>query len=171
MTTPNPTIESSQSGESATAAPHADFESTRIFTAAPDVVFDALTTPSHISGWWTRVTGSGLEGGELRFVFPNLELLARVERAERPTSVEWAVLDCGMEDWIGTSIIFELAPTATGGTRLEFRHAGLTPQLECFDQCSAGWTFYLPSLVDYVDTGVGRPNSRHSASSDDTGSR
>jgi uncharacterized protein YndB with AHSA1/START domain len=149
----------------------ADFESTRIFTAAPDAVFDALTTPAGITEWWTPVSGSGLEGGELRFVFPNLELLARVDRADRPTAVRWVVLECGMEDWVGTAISFDLAPTATGGTRLDFRHIGLTPQLECFEQCSAGWTFYLPSLVDYVDTGVGRPNQRHSASADTAATR
>ena len=152
-------------------APQTDFESSRVFAAAPDAVFDAITTPAGITAWWTPATGSGLEGGELRFAFPNLELLARVDRADRPSAVRWAVLECGMEDWVGTTISFELAPAAEGGTRLEFRHIGLTPQLECFDQCNAGWTFYLSSLVDYVDTGVGRPNQRHAASGDGGASR
>ena len=34
---------------------------------------------------------------------------------------------------------------------LHFRHQGLTPDLECYDMCDAGWTYYLGSLVSYVE--------------------
>jgi len=59
-------------------------------------------------------------------------------------------------EWEGTTMVFDLAP-AGEGTRLSFRHAGLVPQLECYDNCSAGWTQVLASLVSYVDTGQGHP--------------
>jgi hypothetical protein len=48
----------------------------------------------------------------------------------------------------------------TEGCDLLFRHAGLSPQLECYDMCRAGWDQYLPSLRDYIDTGTGNPYSR-----------
>jgi hypothetical protein len=51
---------------------------------------------------------------------------------------------------------FELTPKGEG-TELSFRHAGLVPQLECYGNCSAGWTQVLASLVAYVDTGEGHP--------------
>ena len=55
--------------------------------------------------------------------------------------------------------LHRLRPEPAGaGTELRFRHHGLTPQLECFEMCLAGWTHYLASLVDYVDRGTGTPN-------------
>ncbi|MDQ2874979.1 MAG: hypothetical protein M3Y33_09385 [Actinomycetota bacterium] len=41
--------------------------------------------------------------------------------------------------------------------RCAFRHEGLSPQLECYDMCRAGWDQYLPSLRDYLETGTGTP--------------
>jgi hypothetical protein len=34
---------------------------------------------------------------------------------------------------------------------------GLTPKLECFVDCKNGWDHFLPSLRQFVDTGVGNP--------------
>ena len=77
--------------------------------------------------------------------------------ADGPSRVEWLVHAAPFTpEWHGTSIVFELAP-AGAGTKLTFRHRGLTPQLECFDMCHEGWTHYLASLVDYVDRGEGQP--------------
>jgi hypothetical protein len=33
----------------------------------------------------------------------------------------------------------------------------LTPKLECFVDCKNGWDHFLPSLRQFVDTGVGNP--------------
>jgi steroid delta-isomerase-like uncharacterized protein len=56
---------------------------------------------------------------------------------------------------VGTTVGFDL--TASGnGTELRFQHHGLTAQLECFEDCRAGWNQYLASLVDYVDNGGGK---------------
>ena len=49
---------------------------------------------------------------------------------------------------------------ADGTTDLRFRHAGLNPRLECFNQCQAGWNYYLPSLRAYAETGTGTPYRR-----------
>jgi hypothetical protein len=49
-------------------------------------------------------------------------------------------------------------PTDDGGAALQFRHIGLRPALECFDQCRAGWGHFMPSLAQFLDTGEGRPN-------------
>jgi hypothetical protein len=78
----------------------------------------------------------------------------RVDESTPPSTVTWTTLVCGpAPDWVGTSISFSLSPGEQGGSRLHFRHVGLTPRLECFDQCQAGWNYHLPNLVAYVDTG------------------
>ncbi|MGI8689070.1 MAG: SRPBCC family protein, partial [Thermomicrobiales bacterium] len=137
----------------------ADFEATVSFTSPADAVFDALTTPSGLTGWWMKASGSGLAGGELTFVNDDNSVVVRVDTAERPSVVRWTVLAAfgPFEDWLGMTISFDVSPDEGGGARLHFRHTGLTPQLECFDTCSAGWNHYLPRLVAYVDSGRGNP--------------
>ncbi len=137
-----------------------DYEARLTLTACPDEVFDALTRLEALSAWWTPASGSALTGGELTFSFgPGSQAVMRVERAERGVGVRWTNIACMMEDWVGTSMHFDLEATPAGGTNLRFRHIGLTPQLECYEDCRSGWDHFVPtSLRDYVETGVGHPN-------------
>jgi uncharacterized protein YndB with AHSA1/START domain len=131
------------------------------FTRPPEAVFEALTTAAGVAGWWMPATGSGDEGGELRLTFPPGPGVLRVDTARPSSAVVWTVLSCDfVPDWVGTRIVFALRGTAEGGTSLEFRHEGLTPQLECYGQCTQGWGYYLASLQDYVESGAGRPGPR-----------
>ena len=141
-----------------------DYQQRLSFTRPPEEVYDALATPAGVSGWWMPTTGSGAEGTELRISFPPGVGVFRVDTAQPSSRVEWRVTSLDfLPDWVGTRVVFALSPAAEGGTRLDFRHEGLTPQLECFDQCRQGWNYYLPSLHDYVETGSGRPGDRHTA--------
>ena len=134
-----------------------DFRSTKRFTSSPDAVFSALTDIDAITGWWTPAAGGAGGGETLRVLFGDHELVARVGEATRPARVRWDVVVCEpVPDWVGTSITFDLVSVGTG-TELRFRHQGLDPSLECFDECQAGWTYYLASLVEYVDRGEGTP--------------
>lgn len=136
------------------------------FTRPPDAVFEALTSAAGVGGWWVPTTGSGVEGGQLRMSFPPGPGVVRVDTAQPFTTVAWTVLVCDfLPDWVGTRVVFALRPVESGGTVLEFRHEGLTPALDCYDQCQQGWNYYLPSLRDYVETGTGRPGPRPRASS------
>jgi uncharacterized protein YndB with AHSA1/START domain len=146
-----------------------DYQAVVTFDTSPEAVFDALTTVMGLAGWWTTVTGSGLEGGELRFVFSGAAhveglmlaeepLLIRVDTARRPSEVRWTVLECTLlPDWVGTRLHFELAPDGTGGCALSFRHQGVTPQLENYAAYTSAWEDHLASLHDYVETGHGHP--------------
>ena len=138
----------------------ADFTSTLSFAAPPNAVFDALTSLSGLSSWWTPAHGSGQAGGELTFVFGDDSVVMRVDAAERPSAVRWtvtAISFASLQDWVGTTISFAISPDEHGGSRLRFQHTGLTPQLECFDTCSSGWRQCLASLVSSVDRGTGLP--------------
>jgi uncharacterized protein YndB with AHSA1/START domain len=141
-----------------TTATTDDFRATKTFASVPDAVFSALTDIDALTGWWTPAAGGAHAGGTLRFLMGDQEVVVRVDRADRPSRVRWDVLVCEpAPDWVGTSIIFDLEPVGAG-TDLHFVHQGLTPRLECFGQCHAGWTHFLTSLVDYVDGGTGNPN-------------
>jgi uncharacterized protein YndB with AHSA1/START domain len=134
-----------------------DYTATALFESPPDAVFDALTTPASLTGWWMDASGSGLDGGALTFRWgAEGALVMRVDTAEPAKLVEWTTLASEpVDDWVGTTVRFEISATETGGSRLAFRHIGLTQQLECFDMCRQGWDHYLPSLVGYVDRGQG----------------
>lgn len=136
-----------------------DFRSTKTFTSPPDAVFSALTEIDALTGWWVPAAGGAEAGETLRFLMGDKEVVMRVEKADRPSRVLWNVVVCEpVPDWVGTSISFDLEPHGAG-TELRFHHRGLNPSLECFEMCHAGWTHYLPSLVDYVDLGAGSPNT------------
>ncbi len=139
--------------------PDQDYQARVAFAASPDAVFEALTTTEGLAGWWTPVTGDGLTGGELTFSFgPAARAVMRVDAAEPGTGVRWTCLACHVEDWVGTTVHFDLEATPAGGTELRFRHAGLTPRLECYSDCKSGWDHFIPSLRAYVETGTGNPN-------------
>jgi len=58
-------------------------------------------------------------------------------------------------EWTGTDLIFEIFPRAEK-TEIKFTHRGLTPKLECFEACSAGWEFYITkSLKNFLLEGQG----------------
>lgn len=133
----------------------------RIVTSKPPAeVFEALTTLESLSGWWTPASGSAAAGGEITFTFgPNAKAVMHVDVAEPGVSVRWTTLECIVEDWVGTSQEFELQALPGGGTAVTFRHVGLTPKLECWEDCQSGWDHFLPtSLRAFLETGAGHPN-------------
>lgn len=136
-----------------------DYEARIVTSAAPEAVFDALTTLDGLSAWWTSASGDATTGGELTFTFgPDAKAVMRVDQADRPDVVRWTTTECVLPDWVGTTQHFELVAMAGGGTEVFFRHAGLTPRLECYSDCKSGWDHFIPSLRAYLETGVGNPN-------------
>ena len=130
--------------------------------APPECVFDAVTTLKGLRGWWTsRVSGSpAAQGGDVRFEFEGLDeyIVMRVDGAERPTSVLWTcVVHTGLDDWNGTQVRFQVEACKDGECELAFEHVGLTPKLDCYEDCEAGWGHFLSSLVTYVERGKGTP--------------
>lgn len=136
-----------------------DYQARIVSTCSADQVFDALTTLEGLSAWWTTATGNPTPGGDIVFVFgPGSEAAMHVDSAERGVGVRWTTTACMLEDWVGTSQHFDLEPLPAGGTAINFRHAGLTPRLHCYDDCKNGWDHFIPSLRAYLETGTGNPN-------------
>jgi uncharacterized protein YndB with AHSA1/START domain len=152
-----------------TTSPVTDYQKTIRVQAPPGALFDALTTASGLTAWWTGAAGSGDTGGELEFFMSAPDpLLIHVDEATRPTSVRWTVTECSFEpDWVGTRPTFTITPVEgtssdrassdTEVSELEFRHHGLTEELDCIEMCTRGWDHYIASLREYVETGRGSP--------------
>lgn len=135
-----------------------DYETTIRVHASADALFDAITTASGLTGWWTTASGSGGTGGELEFTMSApTPLRVHVDGATRPSSVQWTVTQCDFEpDWVGTHPTFTITEL-DHACELTFTHVGLTDELECIEMCTAGWNHYIPSLRDYAETGRGNP--------------
>jgi uncharacterized protein YndB with AHSA1/START domain len=129
--------------------------------ASRERVYDALTTLDGLRGWWTPVvSGSGAAGGELKFGFEGLdeEIVMQVEAATRPTSVRWrCVGHSSLPEWAATTLDFDLVERSESTSEIHFQHLGLTPKLECYESCSAGWDYFLPSIASFVASGHGSP--------------
>jgi len=142
------------------ATPEGDYQTIVTINTAPEAVFDALTTTKGISGWWSEAKGDATSGGELVVRFGEHCKFIQVDEVQHQSHVRWNVQKSEPSpEWKRTTIRFELTPEGDDQTRLHLRHHGLTSELECYGDCSAGWAFVLGSLVNYVETGQGHPFS------------
>jgi uncharacterized protein YndB with AHSA1/START domain len=137
------------------------FRQEMVIAASPLQVFDALTSLEGLRGWWaSSACGSGSAGGTFQLGFAGLDetISMHVDVADPTTLVAWTCLDhTGLPDWEGTKIVFRLEDRGAGQTTLSFCHIGLVPDLECYEQCHAGWEHFLASLRSYVERGRGDP--------------
>jgi uncharacterized protein YndB with AHSA1/START domain len=127
---------------------------------SPEKVYDALTTVDGLAGWWTQETkGSGAVGDVLEFRFPPVGGFDMEVVDARPSErVTWRVAD-GPEEWIGTTIDWELRQDGDY-TIVLFRHQGWEEPGEFMHHCSTKWGSYLLSLKALVETGTGAPAPR-----------
>lgn len=135
--------------------------------ATPAEVYAALTTPEGLRGWWTEECDVDTRvGGEHRFRFGPHYKHMRIDTLDPQREVRWhctaARIDIDRftrkDEWMGTDLLFRLAPAPGGHTRLDFEHIGLVPGFECYDLCSNGWQHCLASLAQYAATGQGSPH-------------
>jgi uncharacterized protein YndB with AHSA1/START domain len=143
-----------------------DFSLRLLVDQSPEEVFAAVT---NVRGWWSQ----GLEGDSAQvgdeFTYRHEDVhrsshrLTEVIPGKR---VVWRTLDADLSfaknraEWTGTDIRFEIERKGAQ-TELLFTHAGLVPDLDCFESCSGGWSFYVgDSLRRLITTGQGKPDPR-----------
>ncbi|HEY0977251.1 MAG TPA: SRPBCC domain-containing protein [Flavobacteriales bacterium] len=150
---------------------HSNYTRTLLVPRPPQEVYDAIRS---IAAWWTiNVEGSADRSGDsflIRFGDPVTGRLVhrtvqRITEAVPGQRIAWTVTECLMpwlkeqEEWKGTTMVFDLSAEGEG-TRIDFTHIGLTPQVECFEQCERGWTYFLEeSLRELIVSGTGRPDT------------
>jgi uncharacterized protein YndB with AHSA1/START domain len=134
--------------------------------ATPHRVWNALTNPDEIGGWWTNdlnvipEVGSVAEfrfgeGGDfvIRFEIAELDLDRKVRWITRlgPVTGHWA----------GTSVTWQLEPV-NNGTLVVFFHDGFAQADKRYEITGAWWEHFLVSLKSYLETGKGNPGSPYS---------
>lgn len=125
---------------------------------------EAIKKISNVPEWWgITFTGSAEKQndtftvkmtGDSFFDFTVTELVPG-------RRMVWLVTDCYMpwysdkKEWANTRLIFDLREN-NGVTAVNFKHEGLTPDVECYKDCEPGWTHWIAtSLFSYLTTGKG----------------
>lgn len=140
-----------------------DFTAVVSLPADCDTVSGYLTSAAGVSRWWGPASGDAATGGTLVVDFGRAGVNAvHVAQASRtrvvwePVVVDGTTPTWHTPEWIGTRIEFDLEPTGQR-TELRFQHTGLTEALQCWNDCSAGWTYFLASIEKLATTGAGTP--------------
>ena len=132
--------------------------------SAPISADEAIKRISNIPGWWGVAFSGNSEKQDDQFVikmggdsFFNFTVTALIPGKK----IVWLITDCYMpwyadkKEWANTKLVFDV--TENDGTiGLVFTHEGLTPNVECYNDCASGWTHWIKtSLLSYLTTGEG----------------
>ncbi len=146
-----------------TSTPTEDYTAVLSLPATPATVSALFTSAAGVSRWWGPTEGDAAVGGTLVTSFGDAGVNAMRVLEAGPTRVVWAPIAAEgttptghTQEWLGTRVEFDIVPSGAG-TELRFRHAGLTRQLECWDDCFAGWTYFMSSIQTFAETGTGTP--------------
>lgn len=140
---------------------------TMVFSVAktPKEAFDAIT---NVRGWWSAklVGNSKKQGDEFEFRYEDIHYSKqKLVEVVPDKKIVWLVTESQINfvkhdksEWTGTKVIFEITEKGKK-TEVRFTHEGLVPEIECFKECSAGWSHYLKqSLQKLLTTGKGQPD-------------
>lgn len=132
----------------------------------PEQVYKAIT---NVRGWW----GKGIAGESdklgAEFTYQHGDIHRTTQKITKlipGAKVVWHVTKSYISfakdhaEWADTDIIFNIT-TKGEKTELKFTHRGLQPKIECYEQCSKGWNYYITeSLKRFIETGKGRPDPK-----------
>ncbi|CAI7974187.1 conserved hypothetical protein [Frankia sp. Hr75.2] len=135
--------------------------------AAPEIVFDVVSSPEHLKEWWPdEARYDPTPGASGAIVFGDCDADGKVvaftvvdARPPRTFSFRWTH-PAGEVAVEGNSLLvtFDLAPSGDGTllrmTETGFREMGWEVALleEQYQEHVTGWAYYLPRLVPYVAT-------------------
>ena len=124
---------------------------------------------SRVPEWWTRNFEGSSQNindifttrfGETFGTFKIIELIPGKK-------IVWLTIDCNLhflknkKEWKDTKMLWEFS-TKNNSSQIHFTHLGLTPKLECFEDCSEGWTHYVTkSLFQMLAQQKGLPDDEN----------
>lgn len=141
-----------------------DFSATFTVDQTPEEVFTAI---NDVRAWWSGDIEGGTDavGDVWTYRYEDIHYSKQeITELVPGKKVAWHVLDGYLDftedktEWTGTDIAFDIT-SKEGKTEVRFTHLGLTPESECFENCSNAWGFYITSsLRDLIASGQGQPN-------------
>ena len=129
---------------------------------------NAFKSINNVAAWWTEnIEGSSEKLNDVFTVYFGETFVAmKIVESVPDKRVVWHVTDCDLhwladkKEWKDTRIVFEIS-TEGDSARIQFTHVGLTPQVECYDNCVKGWDRYIQgSLAKLIAEGKGVPERK-----------
>lgn len=145
-----------------------DFSCSFIAEVTPAAAFSAI---NRVTEWWTEnIEGNTKNLGDVFTIdFGKTFLTMTIVESVPNQRVVWEVTDCFIhfvadnKEWKDTRLVWEILPEG-GSTQVRLTHEGLVPQVECYDNCVQGWTFYVKtSIYDLLTKGKGEPQKKREA--------
>jgi hypothetical protein len=120
-------------------------------------VHDALATVDGLAAWWTNdTTGDPEVGGTLVFAFGDRGRIVFEVVEDAPDRIRWRGLPDGPDEWVDTTVTFELEQEGDE-TVVLFTHAGWREPVPFMHHCSTKWAAFLLSLKAVLEGGAGAP--------------
>ena len=140
-----------------------NFSRSLLTDRSPEAVYQAVTD---VDRWWSElIEGKTAAAGD-EFIYRHKDLHYSKQKLTESVPgqrVVWLVTNSRLsfiddqDEWTGTTVHFDISRQGDK-TKLVFTHEGLIPQLECYDACSKGWTYYTDSLFNLISKGEGFPD-------------
>ena len=111
---------------------------------------EAFDTIARVDAWWAKnFEGRAADTGDtftVRFgdTWVNFEITGAIPEKK----MVWQVTDCYLPfqkdttEWNGTSVDWEIS-SENDTTTISMTHIGLTPSVECYEVCNAGWNQHI----------------------------